>query len=159
MMYVAKNDGRISNPVILEIDLSVAGYSTTKFSDRNATKNGAIIASGYEGAKNIHFSTVKQSTHFDLMPNEKEYYQAEVLVYEKVPLSCITNIDSFKPKPQPTYIRLPSTPYPTYGGSSYGRRPSSSLSSSSSSSSSGGNGCLVWIIIGIISIVFAAISG
>lgn len=32
------------------------------------------------------------------MPNEKEFYQAEVLVFEKVPLSYITNINSFKPK-------------------------------------------------------------
>lgn len=46
MMYVAQNDGRISNPVILEIDLSVVELSTTKFSDRNATKNGAIIRGG-----------------------------------------------------------------------------------------------------------------
>lgn len=64
MMYAAKNDGRISDPVILEIDLSVAGLSSTKFSDRNATRNGAIIASGYDGAKNIHFTIVIQSTHF-----------------------------------------------------------------------------------------------
>ena len=46
MMYVAQNDGRISNPVILEIDLSVVNLATTKFSDRNATKNSAVIRGG-----------------------------------------------------------------------------------------------------------------
>ena len=162
MMYVAKNDGRISNPVILEIDLSVAGLPTTKFSDRNATKNGAVIATGYAGAQNIHFLTVKQSTHFDLPDSEKEFYQAEALVLEKVPLSCITNIDSFKPKPQttPTY---PYTGSRTSSGSSSTYRPSysstSSSSFSSSSSQSGGNGCLWVIIVGVIIMIIAAIGG
>ena len=99
MMYVAQNDGRINNPVILEIDLSIVNLSTTKFSDRNATKNGAIISTGFDGAQHIHFSTVTQRDHFNLIPSEKEFYQAEVLVLEKVPLSYITNIDNYRPKP------------------------------------------------------------
>lgn len=148
MMYVAQNDGRISNPVVLEIKLSVANLSGTKFSDRNATKNGAIIANGYDGAKNIHFSAVKQSTHFDLPESEKEFYQAEILVLEKVPLSYITNIDSFIPKPQ----TMPT--YPSYTGT----RTSSGTSSTSSSSQSEGNGCLWVIVIGIIIMIIAAIS-
>ena len=180
MMYVAKNDGRISNPVILEIDLAVAGYYGTKFSDRNATKNGAIIATGIEGARNIHYSTVKQPNHFDLPDNEKEFFQAEVLVLEKVPIYCITNIDSFKPKPQPTRQATYQPTYqptykPTYqptpirlnppvkedkSPSSY--RPSYSSSSSSSSSSSKKSeesGCLPWIIVGVIIMIIAAICG
>ena len=99
MMYLAQKDGRISNPVVLEIDLAVAGLITTLFADRNATKTDAVITAGYNGAKNIHFSTVRQSTHFNLSPEEKEFYQAEVLVLESVPLTCITNIDDFRPKP------------------------------------------------------------
>lgn len=159
MMFVAQDDGRICDPVILEIDLSVAGQSTTKFSDRNATKNGAIIASGYNGVKNIHFSTVRQYNHFDLSPDEKEFYQAEVLVYEKIPISCITNIDNFKPKPQ---VVRPSTPSYSGNGSSGSyvpQRPSYSSSSSSNRSSSGGGGCLVVLILGIIFIIIAAIGG
>ena len=158
MMYVAKNDGRIINPVILEIDLSVAGLSTTKFSDRNATKNGAIIATGYDGAKNIHFSTVKQSTHFDLSESEKEFYQAEVLVLEKVPISCITNIDSFKPKPQTT----PSYPNTRTTSSPYSYTPSyssSSTSGSSSKKSSSDNGCLALIIIFALFVLLGLIMG
>lgn len=99
MMYVAQSDGRINNPVILEIDLSIVNLSTTKFSDRNATKNGAIIGTGFDGAQHIHFSVVTQRDHFNLMPYEKEFYQAEVLVLEKVPISYIKNIDDYRPKP------------------------------------------------------------
>ena len=74
MMYVAMKDGRIKDPIILEIDLSVVDeISGTKFSDRNATKNGAIIGHGYDGAKNIHFSTVKQYNQFGLLSDEKEF--------------------------------------------------------------------------------------
>ena len=161
MMYVAQKDGRISNPVILEIDLSVAGLSTTKFSDRNATKNGAIIATGYDGAKNVHFSTVKQSNHFDLMPNEKEFYQAEVLVYEKIPISYITNIDNYKPQ-----IVKPSTPSYTRSGTSgessyrsYYSSTSSSSHSKTNRSSSSDNGCLPLIIIFAIFALLGLIIG
>ncbi|MBO4444187.1 MAG: DUF4433 domain-containing protein [Bacteroidaceae bacterium] len=99
MMYVAKNDGRIEDPVVLEIDLSVVELSWTKFSDRNAARNGAVIKLGLSGARNIHFSTVRQPTHFNLSDDEKEYYQAEVLILEKVPISYISNITSFgKPR-------------------------------------------------------------
>ena len=141
MMYVAQNDGRIIHPIVLEIDLSVAGLGTTLFSDRNATKNGAIIAAGYDGAKNIHFSTVKQPTHFDLPINEKEFYQAEVLVLERVPISCITNIDLYKPKPQTTSSSSTNTSTSSYTPSY------SSSSNSSNTSSSVNNGCLALIII------------
>ena len=41
MMYVAMNENRISNPVILEIDPEVIYDDDTIFSDRNATRNGA----------------------------------------------------------------------------------------------------------------------
>lgn len=158
MMYVAQNDGRISNPVILEIDLSVVELSTTKFSDRNATKNGAIIRGGYDGALNIHFSTVRQPNHFNLTLDEKEFYQAEVLVWEKVPISCITNIDNYRPKPD----LKPTTYTPVYtSGSTYKSTTSSSSSSynsntSKTSENSGCLGCLpllfiLFIIIGILS--------
>ena len=99
MKYVAQNEERIKHPVVLEIDLSVAGLITTLFADRNATKTNAIVTAGYNGVRNIHFNTVKQSSHFNLAQEEKEYYQAEVLVLEKVPLACITNINDFRPKP------------------------------------------------------------
>lgn len=154
MMYVAQNDGRISYPVILEIDLAVVDWPTTKFSDRNATKNGAIVTGGYSGANNIHFQTVKQWNHFNLSVAEKEFYQAEVLVLEKVPLAYITNIDTIKLK-----LRTSSTLYSS-GPSTYKPAPSYSYRTSSSSSSNTSNhtGCFWIIIIGII-VLLAIIAG
>ena len=116
MMYVAKKEGRISDPVILEIDLSVVNRYGTLYADRNATKNGVIIKEGYEGAKNIHFQTVKRTDYFNIDPAEKEFYQAEVLVKGMVPISCIKNIESFRPKvqtttqPRPQVTITPSKP-------------------------------------------------
>ena len=185
MMYVAKNDGRISDPVILEIDLSVVEISGTKFSDRNATRNGAIIRDGYDGAQNIHFSTVRQSNHFDLSSDEKEFYQAEVLIFEKVPLSYITNINLYRSIPRPSYTSSSNTSNRNnssrgYASSSYGTqssyssgsttvgRSSSSCSSqssypsssnrSTSNYSSSGSGCMVFVAIALIISFITAIS-
>ena len=113
MMYVAKKEGRISDPVILEIDLSVVSRYGTLFADRNATKNGVIIKEGYEGAKNIHFQTVKRTDYFNIDSAEKEFYQAEVLVKGMVPISCIKNIESFRPKVQTTPQPRPQIPITT----------------------------------------------
>ena len=95
MMFVAMNDGRISNPIILEVDLDVVLDETTKFSDRNATKNGANVGDDIEAFKLIHFKSLKADTHFDLPPEEQMFFQAEILVKNHVPLSAIKNLASF----------------------------------------------------------------
>ena len=103
MMYVAMNDERISNPVILEIDLEVIYDSETLFADRNATKKGAQLGREIEDFKRIHFSSVKAETHFDLDPDEQEFFQAEVLIKNSIPLHAITNIGNFG-------LTIPSNP-------------------------------------------------
>lgn len=103
MMYVAMNDGRISNPVILEIDPAVIFDDTTKYADRNATKTGAKVGSDLSDFKNIHFDSVKVAKHFDLDIDEQPFFQAEVLVKNFIPLSSITNIGNFG-------ISIPSQP-------------------------------------------------
>lgn len=80
MMYVAMNEGRISNPVLLEIDPQVIYWKDSKYADRNATKNGARVGGDVEDFKAIHFSSVKVLKHFDLDDEEQKFYQAEVLV-------------------------------------------------------------------------------
>lgn len=95
MMYVAQQDGRISNPVILEISLDVVKLQDTLFSDRNAVKNGAQIGGNLCDLERIHFHSVKQPDHFSLDDDEREFFQAEVLVKHFIPLSMITNIASF----------------------------------------------------------------
>lgn len=103
MMYVAMNDGRISNPVILEIDPEVIYWDDTLYADRNATRNGAQKGGSLADFKKIHFGSVKARTHFDLDESEQPYYQAEVMVKHFVPLKYITNIGNFG-------IPIPSQP-------------------------------------------------
>ena len=95
MMFVAMNEGRISNPVILEIDLEVLYDEETKYSDRNAARNGAKIGNGVEDFKRIHFQTIKARNHFDLDAEEQPFYQAEILVKNFIPLKFIKNIGNF----------------------------------------------------------------
>lgn len=103
MMYVAMTDGRISNPIVLEIDPEVVYWSDTRFADRNATKNGANVGSGIDDFRRIRFDAVKAKKHFDLDADTQQYYQAEVLVKNFIPLKYITNIANFG-------IALPQAP-------------------------------------------------
>lgn len=66
MMYVAMKEGRISNPVILEIDREVIFWSDTKYADSNATRNDAHIGNGIDDFLRIHFNSIKVRKHFDL---------------------------------------------------------------------------------------------
>lgn len=95
MMYIAMNEGRISNPVILEISPEVLFEESTKYSDRNATRNGAMIGDDIAAFKRIHFQTVKARNHFDLDTEEQPFYQAEILVKNFIPLDKILNISNF----------------------------------------------------------------
>lgn len=103
MQYVAMSEGRISNPVTLEIDLEVVYDEATRYADRNATRNGANVGDTLADFRRIHFQTVKARNHFDLDADEQPFYQAEVLVKGFVPLKYITNIGNFG-------IPIPSQP-------------------------------------------------
>jgi hypothetical protein len=94
MLYVAKNDGRIINPVILEISTDVIFKKETKFATRNAAKGGVMADTSFEKFNAIKFPIFKKR-YFDLNEEEKPFYQAEVLVLEKVPSEFILNIDGF----------------------------------------------------------------
>ena len=95
MMHVAMNDGRIEDPVILEIDPQVAYLANTKFSDRNAarTSAGVKVGDSVSDLRNLRFNLFNKR-YFDLDADEKPYFQAEVLVCHEVPLCYIRNITS-----------------------------------------------------------------
>ena len=97
MMYVAMKDGRISNPVILDIDPEVVTWKDSKFSNMNATiqRIRPSIGGTLENLKKIHFRSVKAQKHFDLPEDERPYFQAEVLVKNFIPLEYIKNIGNF----------------------------------------------------------------
>jgi|GEM_PF-3877240 len=94
MMYVAMNDGRIPNAVVLEIDIDVISWEDSLFVDRNMTKNGASVKSSLADLESLRFDVFRRR-YFDLDDNERKYYQAEVLVKNFIPLKYITNIGNF----------------------------------------------------------------
>lgn len=94
MMFVAQNDGRISNPIILEISPDVVYLKNSKYACQNAAKSGVNSDGTIEKFNSIKFQLFKQR-YFDISDEEKSYYQAEVLVYEKLPIEYITNINNF----------------------------------------------------------------
>lgn len=112
MMYVAMNEGRIANPVLLEIDPQVIYWKDSTYADRNATKNGARVGSGIDDFKAIHFDAVKVNKHFDLNEDEQKFYQAEVLVKNFIPLEYIKNIGNFG-------ISIPANPLSFQGKTAY----------------------------------------
>lgn len=105
MMYVAMNDDRISNPVILEIDIETALLEGSLYADRNATRNGANVGGTPDDLRNIHFGLFNRPMrYFDMDDEGKMYYQAEVLVKNFIPLKYIKNIGNFG-------IALPAQPH------------------------------------------------
>lgn len=77
MMFIAMNDGRISNPVILEIDPEVIYWRDTRFADMNATRTGVNVGGSVDDFRRIHFDAVKAHKHFDLAEEEQPYFQAD----------------------------------------------------------------------------------
>jgi hypothetical protein len=94
MMHTALKQGRISSPVILEIDPQIIFWKNSKYANKNATRNDVSIGSTLDDFKEIRFDIVKRNTHFGLSDNEKPFYQAEILILEKIPIQFIKNIST-----------------------------------------------------------------
>lgn len=95
MMFVAMNEGRISNPVVLEIDIEAALWETSMYADRNMTKNGAKVGSKLDDLKAVKLNLFHGHSYFDMDDEDKIYFKAEVLVKNFIPLQYITNIGNF----------------------------------------------------------------
>lgn len=93
MLYIAQQDGRITSPVVLEISIEQIYKSATRYSTQNAAKNGVTADATFEKFNSIKFHLLRRR-YFDLSTEEKPFYQAEILVLEKIPLEYITNINS-----------------------------------------------------------------
>jgi hypothetical protein len=95
MMYIAIKEGKINDPVILEINPEIIFWNGTKYSNMNATKTGHSQGENLENFLKIKFDIVKQRKHFDVAPELQKYYQAEIMVKKHIPLSFITNFNNF----------------------------------------------------------------
>jgi hypothetical protein len=94
MKYVAEKDGRIPNPKVLKISKEVIYWDRTKYSDINAATERITpnIGNTINHLKNINFNVFNRE-YFDLNEKEKMQYQAEVLVYESIPINYIESIN------------------------------------------------------------------
>jgi hypothetical protein len=94
MLYVAQQEGHISDPVILEIDPQVIFWEDTWFSNINAAtfnKGTPIIGPGFEHFQSIRFDiATKRSWSGEL---QKGLFQAEVMVKTHIPLTYILNFN------------------------------------------------------------------
>lgn len=95
MMFSIQNQGRLPDPVVLEISAKVILWKETLFSDMNATKTGHSHGPNFEDFQKIRFDIVKLPNHFGLSDQDRPYYQAEVLVKEFIPIDLINNIHMF----------------------------------------------------------------
>lgn len=101
MLFIAEKDGRISNTVWLNIDVKVAYFKNTEFSDKNAAAFSSYtprIGNEVNYLENVRFDILKKAErvkHYNLNDDEKPYNQAEVLVKTWIPIEYITNINSF----------------------------------------------------------------
>lgn len=100
MLFIAQREGRILKPVWLDIDIEVAYFEHTEFSDKNAaafTSYTPIIGKETQHLENIRFDILKKAErvkHYNLSDNEKPYNQAEVLVKTWIPIEYIKNIEN-----------------------------------------------------------------
>ncbi len=95
MMFVAMNEQRISNPVVLEIDPEVVWWQDSLYCNKNVTRNDASYGGSVEHFKQVHFDTVLKNRYFDLAEEERPFYNAEVMVKNFIPIQYITNIGNF----------------------------------------------------------------
>ena len=85
-MYVAKKEGRISNPVVLRIKLEAVSRPGVMFSNCNATRKDAILSDRPEV---VRFDIVKAKSSFEV-PELRHNYQAEILIPSPLPPHLIS---------------------------------------------------------------------
>ncbi len=91
MMYIAMKEGRIKKPIIIEVNRGVVFLRETLFTAQNAVKNGVVAGGRMENFDLIRFDLFNKR-YFDLTPEERPFYQAEVLVHSKIDIKHITNV-------------------------------------------------------------------
>jgi len=108
MMFVARNNKRISRPVLLEVKREVVSRPGVLFCEINAAANDAKTSAD---PRVIHFDIVKAEAHFKVAEGLRKFYQGEVLVPLCIPphLIHIPDVDiSGKPLvPQSKSILVP----------------------------------------------------
>ncbi|MGK0291481.1 MAG: hypothetical protein ACI86H_002949, partial [bacterium] len=93
MLYIACRDGRINKEEWLDIDLEVAAFRETQYSDMNATKNEHQVGNNLNFLEqNVRYDLLRKRNQFEIDESQQKYYQAEVMVKRHVPLKYIKNL-------------------------------------------------------------------
>lgn len=92
---VEKQDGK--NLIWLEIDLDVALWESTLFSDINATDSNVTVDGSFDFLKTFDFTIFRQR-YSGLDNLRKKKYQAEILVKDFLSIEYIRNINELKEK-------------------------------------------------------------
>ena len=82
MMHVAKKEGRISDPTVLQIDLDALYRKGITFSDCNAARRDASLSARPD---QVHFEVIKAGSVFAVPSPLRKFYQAEILVPSPIP--------------------------------------------------------------------------
>ena len=77
MKHIAKNEGRIFRPVVLQIKLEAVLKPGVLFFDCNATRRDAVQSSS---PNVVRFDVVKAVNQFRITAEQRRFYRAEVLV-------------------------------------------------------------------------------
>ena len=91
MKYIVEKK-RGKKLILLEIDVSVACWESTLFSDMNATDNSVTIGNDLEFLKGLNYDIFEQR-YVKLDDIKKKKYQAEIMVKDFLPIKYIKNID------------------------------------------------------------------
>jgi len=90
MLHIARQDGRIVNPVMLQVDPEVVFWESTQFCDGNATAKIAKTGDSLGHLNGVRFDIINGRRWADDL--EMHYIQAEVLVRTHVPALLIRNL-------------------------------------------------------------------
>jgi hypothetical protein len=82
MQYVVVKEKRVQNLVMLRINLQVVSRPGVLFSDCNATRTDSIRSSS---PKIVRFDVIQKQDQFEVAPELKKFFQAEVLVPSPIP--------------------------------------------------------------------------
>lgn len=80
------------NLVLLKVNIDVATFDDTLFSDMNATDNNHSCGGEIEDLLNVNFRATKKR-YVSKTDKDFKYHQAEVLIKKKIDLKYIINID------------------------------------------------------------------
>lgn len=98
LRYVSENEGRILKSRILEIDLKAAILINSMYTNVNAARTSREPKVKYGDdiqflRSEIHYGVFNKS-YFHLSESDQAYYQAEVMVKDKIDLDLILNLKS-----------------------------------------------------------------